>query len=213
MSYKKILIATNNKGKFSEISQMLANIDIEAVPTFDLIEKLNLTEPEESAETFLENALIKAKYYGTKANLVALADDSGLCVNELQNQPGVQSARFALDEKGEKNFSLAFEKIFSQLAKQGISFDKKPRAHFICNLCLFNPYNNFHINFEGRVDGYLTYPARGTKGFGYDPIFIKDGMKETFGEIDTTQKELISHRAQAFKMLKKWLLKNHQENI
>lgn len=202
---KKILIATNNNGKFLEIAKLLESLDIQAVPA----SSLNLIEPEESAETFVENAFIKAKFYGDNAQILALADDSGLCIKDLENAPGVHSARYALDENGNKNFTLAFEKIFAELQKKNIFSSQKPPAFFVCNLCLYDPKNNFTINFEGRVDGYLTYPAQGNKGFGYDPIFIKNGMNKTFGEIDSTFKHQISHRAMAFLQLENWLKKNY----
>ena len=202
---KKILIATNNNGKFLEIAKLLESLDIQAVPA----SSLNLIEPEESAETFVENAFIKAKFYGDNAQILALADDSGLCIKDLENAPGVHSARYALDENGNKNFTLAFEKIFAELQKKNIFSSQKPPAFFVCNLCLYDPKNNFTINFEGRVDGYLTYPALGNEGFGYDPIFIKNGMNKTFGEIDSTFKHQISHRAMAFLQLENWLKKNY----
>ena len=202
---KKILIATNNNGKFLEIAKLLESLDIQAVPA----SSLNLIEPEESAETFAENAFIKAKFYGDNAQILALADDSGLCIKDLENAPGVDSARYALDKNGNKNFTLAFEKIFAELKKKNIFSSQKPPAFFVCNLCLYDPKNNFTINFEGRVDGYLTYPALGNEGFGYDPIFIKNGMNKTFGEIDSTFKHQISHRAMAFLQLENWLKKNY----
>lgn len=202
---KKILVATNNKGKFREISHLLESLDIQALSAFDY----NFSEPSETAETFEGNALIKAKFYGEMTGNTALADDSGLCVSDLDGAPGVHSARFALDENGQKNFDLAFEKIFAQLASKKISPADKPRAYFICNLCLFDPKNNFVINFEGRVDGYLTYPPKGDNGFGYDPIFIKNDMTQTFAEIDSDFKHTISHRAQAFSQLEKWLKNNY----
>ena len=143
-------------------------------------------------------------------NLIALSDDSGLCINDLDFQPGVHSARFAINQNGQKDFNMAMEKIFSQLADKKIFPKDRPSAFFICNLCLYNPRDNFYINFEGRVDGHLAYPARGTNGFGYDPIFIKDGMSQTFGEITHSFKESISHRAMAFLKLENWLKKGYQ---
>jgi len=202
---KKILIATNNSGKFEEIAILLKALDIQAVsPSY-----LNLVEPEEDALNFADNAFIKAKFYGDKAQMIALADDSGLCVVDLDNAPSIHSARFAIDSQGNKNFNWAFEKIFHQLAQKSILPIHQPEAYFVCNLCLYNPLNNLRINFEGRVDGYLTYPPLGNKGFGYDPIFIKHGMGETFGQIDPKIKHQISHRAQAFLQLENWLKGNY----
>ena len=191
----QLLIATNNKGKFFEIESLLNQINIKAVPTF----QFNIEEPEETGKTFAENSLLKARYYGSKTGLMALADDSGLCVDALNGEPGIYSARFAKNERGENDFNFAFEKISAAIKNNNYA------AHFICNLALFDPKTNFEISFEGRVDGNLTFPALGNKGFGYDPIFIKNGMTQTFGEIDPNQKDQISHRAAAFSKLVNWL--------
>jgi XTP/dITP diphosphohydrolase len=192
---KQLLIATNNKGKFFEIESLLNQINIKAVPTF----QFNIEEPEETGKTFAENSLLKARYYGSKTGLMALADDSGLCVDAINGEPGIYSARFAKNDRGENDFNFAFEKISAAIKNNNYA------AHFICNLALFDPKTNFEISFEGRVDGNLTFPALGNKGFGYDPIFIKNGMTQTFGEIDPKQKDQISHRAAAFLKLVNWL--------
>jgi XTP/dITP diphosphohydrolase len=192
---KQLLIATNNKGKFFEIESLLNQINIKAVPTF----QFNIEEPEETGKTFAENSLLKARYYGSKTGLMALADDSGLCVDAINGEPGIYSARFAKNDRGENDFNFAFEKISAAVKNNNYA------AHFICNLGFFDPKTNFEISFEGRVDGNLTFPARGNKGFGYDPIFIKNGMNQTFGEIDPKQKDQISHRADAFLKLVNWL--------
>jgi XTP/dITP diphosphohydrolase len=205
---QKILIATNNKGKFFEIQKLLNQVNIEAIPSFDF----KLAEPEETENSFAKNSLLKAKYYSAKTNLISLADDSGLCIEALEGAPGVHSARFALDDKNERNFPLAFEKIIFELKKRGIDFAAKPRAYFICNLCIFDPQTAKSINFEGRVDGYLTFPARGNKGFGYDPIFIKDGMNQTFAELDPAAKDEISHRAKAFRKMLDYFSKMTDKN-
>lgn len=197
----KICVATNNRGKFVEIKELLESVGLEAASIFDL----NLKEPEETADTFVENAMIKAKFYAAHTNLPAISDDSGLCIEALSGKPGVHSARFAIDEKGEKNFPKTFEKIFSQLKEKGVDPYAKPAAHFICNLGFFDSEKNISINFEGRIDGLLTFPARGNSGFGYDPIFIKNGMEKTFGEISAHEKDKISHRAIAFEAFEKWL--------
>jgi XTP/dITP diphosphohydrolase len=202
ISPQKLLIATGNKGKFIEISSLLRPLGIEAIAASDF----DIAEPEEIGETFAANSLLKAKYYGLKTGLIALADDSGICVQALGGKPGIASARFAIDEKtGEKNFPLAFEKIFFELSEMGISASKKPKAYFICNLAIFDPKTNFEISFEGRVDGNLIFPAKGNKGFGYDPIFIKKGMTKSFGEIEAVEKDKISHRAKAFEKFVTWL--------
>ncbi len=204
----EVLIATNNKGKFLEISSLLNSIKIKAISPFEY----NILEPEEDGNSFAENALIKAKFYAKETNIFTISDDSGLCIVDLNNQPGIYSARFATDKYGNKNFELAFKNIFQELKRRGINPKNKPKAFFVCNLCFFNPKNNQHINFEGIVNGYLSYPALGDKGFGYDPIFIKDGMNKTFGEIDQDLKDSISHRAEAFKLMINWLKKISQNS-
>ncbi len=197
----KILIATNNRGKFSEISQLLKSLNIEAIDTFDK----NIPEPEETGKTFAENSLLKAKYYAKKTKIISLADDSGICIEAMNGEPGIYSARFAIDEFGQKNFTKAFEKISAKISTNS-------KAYFICNLSLFDPNNGFEISFEGRVDGDITFPPRGNKGFGYDPIFIKEKMTQTFGEIDPDLKEKISHRGIAFEKMTNWLINQNKQN-
>lgn len=192
--YSRILIASGNAGKVKEISALLTPLGIEPISA----SQFNLTEPEETGHTFAQNSLIKAKFYGEKTKIIALADDSGLCVDAMNGAPGINSARFAVNEKGKKDFMTAFGKIADATKKNN-------RAHFICNLTLFDHQKNMSISFEGRVDGSIVFPPRGDKGFGYDPIFIKDGMKNTFGEIDPDKKEQISHRGEAFKKFIDWM--------
>jgi len=190
---QRILVATNNSGKLAEISSLLKQINIEAVAA-----PKDILEPEETGLTFAENSLLKAKYYANKTKLVALADDSGLCVEALDGDPGIHSARFSLDETGKKNFPQAFEKIFDSLKNNGVE-PSGAKAYFICNLTIFDPETDFFASFEGRIDGTLSFPARGAEGFGYDPIFVKDGMTQSFGEIKADEKDQISHRAEAFR--------------
>lgn len=198
ISPSKLLVATNNQGKFIEIKALLDQINIEAIPSF----QFGIPEPEETGVSFQENSLLKAQYYSKKTGIFSLADDSGLCIPDLNNDPGVYSARWAIDCKtGQKNFPAAFAKISSELQKSNIDPYSKPKAYFICNLSLFDPKTNLSLSFEGRVDGSLTFPPRGNFGFGYDPIFTKDGMNQTFAEINPRLKDQISHRAKAFKKL------------
>jgi len=194
----KILVATNNSGKFVEISDLLKQINIKAIKP-----PAELAEPKETGKTFAANSLLKAKYYAQKTGLVALADDSGLCIEALNGKPGIHSARFSLDQFGKKNFPNAFKKIAAELKNNGVN-PSGSKAHFICNLTIFDPKTNFAKSFEGRIDGSLTFPPLGNKGFGYDPIFVKDGMTKTFGEISAAKKDTISHRAQAFTQLIKY---------
>jgi len=199
---KKVLVATGNKGKLSEISKLLQNIDIEAFGINDH----KLCEPEEDGLTFEENAIIKAKYYGDHVGEIALADDSGLVIPAIGGNPGIHSARWAPD----KDFNIAFEAIKQQLKEKNIDPGKEVvSAYFICNLSLYNPKTNEVNSFEGRVDGVLQFPPRGSNGFGYDPIFIKNASDLTFAEISAEEKEAVSHRSDAFRKLLKFLTKNN----
>lgn len=180
-----LLIATGNPGKVAEIASLLSPypIKLQSASAFDL------AEPLETGSTFIENALLKARYYSEKTSLPALADDSGLCVEALCGKPGIYSARWAGPNK---DFTQAMTRIERELS----STDSR-LAYFVCALCIYWP-DGSQITVEGRVDGTLTFPPRGTKGFGYDPIFIPDGYTETFGEMSHQQKERISHRHNAF---------------
>ncbi len=200
MTNHKLLIATGNKGKFQEISSLLEGSSFSCISASDY----NLEEPIEDGADFAQNSLIKAKYYGNKTNLLALADDSGLCVDALDGDPGIYSARWAVDENtGKRDFNLAFTRIAQKLQEKAIDLQNdKITAHFICNLTIFNPISNKYKSFEGRVDGVLTFPARGDRGFGYDPIFISRIFEnKTFAQMDPKDKDLISHRSEAFKKL------------
>lgn len=201
----KILIASNNQGKLKEIADLLNAAKIQAVAPSQLPSFKNFIEPEETGKTFAANSFIKAQFYAKKSGLTSLADDSGLCIDALDGIPGVDSAPFAVDEKGNKNFPYAFQKIFDLLKARNIDIKKDiVKAHFICNLTIYYPQNNAFFSFEGRVDGRLCEP-RGSKGFGYDPIFIKEGMHLSFSEIDPELKDQISHRAEAFKKFSDYL--------
>ncbi|MDA7705371.1 RdgB/HAM1 family non-canonical purine NTP pyrophosphatase [Rickettsiales bacterium] len=198
MSLDKIIIATGNKGKLSEISELLKEVNIQALG----ISGYNLEEPEENGQTFEENSIIKAKYYGDHAGQIALADDSGLVIPAIEGQPGIHSARWAPN----KDFNIAFATIREKLTKKNIDPEKEQVfAYFICNLSLYNPKTGQINSFEGRVDGVLQFPPKGDKGFGYDPIFIRKNDEQTFAEINPKEKEKISHRADAFKKLVRFL--------
>lgn len=202
---KEILIASNNKGKIKEISSLLSALKINAIKPDSLDCFANLIEPEENGDSFEKNSLIKAKFYAKKSGIISLADDSGFCIPALNNEPGIHSARFALDENGNKDFPGAFDKIFNELALIGKNpAQDKISAYFVCNLTIYDPISNFSKSFEGRVDGALSLP-KGEKGFGYDPIFIENSLNQTFGEIEPDAKDKISHRGKAFKLFDTWL--------
>jgi XTP/dITP diphosphohydrolase len=187
LSNTRLVVASHNPGKVREISDLIAPWNLHAVSAGEL----NLPEPEETETTFVGNALLKARAAAKGSGLPALADDSGLCVEALGGDPGVYSARWAGPDK---DFSRAMEEVHRRLqAVPGAS----TAAWFVCVLALAWP-DGEEIAFEGRVDGNIVWPARGTKGFGYDPIFVPTGHQLTFGEMDPSDKHEMSHRARAF---------------
>jgi XTP/dITP diphosphohydrolase len=187
-SGSRLVMATHNAGKAREIAELLAPYKIEVVTAGSL----GLPEPEETGDSFAANAEIKAEAAAKASGLPALADDSGLVVNALGGAPGIYSARWAGPEK---DFNLAMERVERELASKA---DR--RAHFSCALALCWP-DGFQLAVEGHVHGTLVWPIRGNKGFGYDPMFLPDGSKLTFGEMDPAAKHAISHRAAAFRRL------------
>jgi XTP/dITP diphosphohydrolase len=194
-----LVIATHNNGKLIEIRDILAPLRINVTSAG----ALGLAEPEETGQSFIENAVLKAVAATTASALPALADDSGLVVPALNGDPGIYSARWAGPNK---DFLAASLRIAENLRAEGLEPSGTP-AYFICVLALALP-DGRHWHFEGRVDGTLTFPPRGDKGFGYDPIFIAHGDILTFAEIEPEQKHQISHRKQAFNKLSHWLDKN-----
>jgi XTP/dITP diphosphohydrolase len=186
----RLVVASHNGGKVREIADLLAPFAVEAISA----EKLGLTEPDETGATFIANAELKARAAAGTAKLPALADDSGLEVAGLDGQPGIYSARWASPNK---DFGVAMTRVFDEL-KARKSPDR--RARFVCALALCWPDGHCE-NFEGAVDGRLVFPPRGSKGFGYDPIFQPVGSDLTFGEFEPAAKHAISHRAMAFRKL------------
>lgn len=187
----KLVIASHNEGKVREIRALLAPYGIEPVSA----RQLDLPEPEETGTTFVANAELKAMQAADLSGLPALADDSGLCVDALNGEPGIFSARWA----GEgKDFGLAMTLVNTRMEQTGP--DHSRDAHFVCALALAWP--DGHVEwFEGRVDGTLVWPPRGGKGFGYDAMFQPEGEEQTFGEMHPDAKHAMSHRADAFQQL------------
>lgn len=180
-----VVLATHNQGKVPEIAYYIKNY----FQQIQIAGDFNLDEPAETDNTFAGNALIKARYVAGKTGLLSLADDSGLCVNALNGQPGVLSSRWGGPTK---DFKMAGARVQRELQGQS---DRS--AYFMCTLALVWPDGRFKT-FEGRVNGHIIDGApRGDKGFGYDPIFIQDGDTRTFGEIEFEEKQEISHRARA----------------
>ncbi|SCA55831.1 Non-canonical purine NTP pyrophosphatase [Candidatus Terasakiella magnetica] len=190
----KLVIASHNAGKVREIQDLLAPFGMEVISAGDL----NLPEPDETGETFEENSLLKSLAAAKASNLPALADDSGLSVAILSGAPGIYSARWAGPRK---DFDRAQKKVADAVAEYDTIEQKADRsAAFICALSLAWPDGHTEV-FEGRVEGQMTWPARGEKGFGYDPTFIPNGYDITFAEMDPAEKHKISHRADAFQQL------------
>ena len=186
----EIVVASHNPGKVREICELLEPLGVIAVGAADV----GLEEPEETGTTFEANAILKARSAADASGRLALADDSGLSVDALAGAPGIYSARWAGPNK---DFRVAMARVERELRARNV---RDPRAKFVCVLALAEPQGEVRT-FCGEVCGGLTFPPRGDKGFGYDPIFIADGMAETFGEIAPPTKHGMSHRARAFKKL------------
>lgn len=184
----KLVLASHNQGKLREIRDLLAPFDADVISAGEL----GLPEPEETGQSFVANAELKALSASMGAQVIALADDSGLAVDALNGAPGIYSARWAGPEK---DFALAMRKVANAVGDNPVK-----TARFICALTLAWPDGHCET-FEGKVEGTLTFPPRGIHGFGYDPIFIPDGFGITFGEMDPAKKHSMSHRADAFRQL------------
>jgi XTP/dITP diphosphohydrolase len=187
----RLVVASHNPGKVREISPMLAPYGIEPVSAASL----GLPETPETGTSFAANAELKAREAADLSGLPAIADDSGLCVDALNGDPGIYSARWAGPDK---DFSLAMRLVEDGLRAAGPEAGRD--AHFICALSVAWPDGDI-VTFEGRVDGTLVWPPRGTRGFGYDPMFVPLGATESYGEIDPAEKHATSHRARAFAKL------------
>ena len=192
----KILIGTNNRGKLREIANLLPK-KVKVFSTKDF----NLKSPNETGKTFKSNALIKAKYFSKKTNLICLSDDSGLEIDVLKKKPGIYSARWG----GKKSdFNKAMQRVYKELDKKDKEWrTKKVSARFICALVIYWP-NRKKIYSLGKVSGKISKTKKGKNGFGYDPIFIPNGHKRTFAEMSKSYKYKIDHRAKAFKKIKKF---------
>ena len=192
----KILIGTNNRGKLREIANLLPK-KVKVFSTKDF----NLKSPNETGKTFKSNALIKAKYFSKKTNLICLSDDSGLEIDVLKKKPGIYSARWG----GKKSdFNKAMQRVYKELDKKDKEWrTKKVSARFICALVIYWP-NRKKIYSLGKVSGKISKTKKGKNGFGYDPIFIPNGHKRTFAEMSKSYKYKLDHTAAAFKKIKRF---------
>lgn len=198
----KLVVATHNAGKLREIGDLIAPFGVEAVSAA----ALGLPEPEETGTTFEENAFIKADAAARATGLPALADDSGLCVEALAGEPGVYTANWAEVEGGGRDFGVAMQKVEDLLQLRGAAEPAERRGTFVSVICLVRPEGETDY-FRGEVHGTLIWPPRGDQGFGYDPVFLPDGHRRTFGEMSAAEKHgwrpgdanALSHRARAFR--------------
>ena len=194
---KEIVIGSNNKGKIKEIKDLLPKYYVISSP-----KDYGLKSPKENGKTFLKNSLIKAEYFSKKTGKICIADDSGLEIKMLNNQPGIYSARWG-GKKGD--FNLAISKVYKQLSKSDKNWKlKKVKARFICALTICGLKKN-PIQSLGIINGEISKKKIGNKGFGYDPIFIPKNKKLTFGQMEQKIKFKNDHRSKAFKKIKKFL--------
>ena len=192
----KLLVGTNNIGKLKEIRDLLPkNVKVYSTSSF------KIASPIENGNSFEENSLIKAKYFSKKSKMTCLSDDSGLEIDILKGDPGIYSARWG----GKKqDFVKAMNRVFLELSKKNKNWrTKKIKARFVCALTIYGP-NQRTINTIGKIEGYISSLMKGENGFGYDPIFIPNGKKITFGEMKPSQKYKIDHRFKAFKKIKRF---------
>ena len=192
-----LLVGTNNPGKLREIMHLLPNRLRIYSP-----KKFKLKSPKENGKTFKENSLIKAKFFSNKADMVCLADDSGLEIDLLNKNPGIFSSRWA-GAKG--NFDIAIKKVFKELSRKNKNWkNKRVKARFVCALSICWPSGK-NISRIGKIEGFISYKKIGKNGFGYDPIFIPKGSKITFAQMLPREKFKIDHRSKAFKKIKRFL--------
>lgn len=190
----QILIATKNSGKIKELEELLKNLPIKLRSLKDFP---RIIEPEETGETFSENAVLKARSYALQTGLFALADDSGLSVEALNGAPGVLSARYAGENATDNDRT---NKLLQELKNT-----KDRRAEFVCAMAISDENGEIQHLAEGTCAGKIALTSGGTNGFGYDPVFIPDGFDQTFGELSAEIKQKISHRAQAIKKIIRFL--------
>ena len=194
---KKLLVGTNNKGKLREIKNLIPK-NMQIFSTLDF----KLKSPKENGKTFAQNSIIKSKYFSKKTNLICLADDSGLEIDILDKRPGIYSARWAGKNK---DFKIAINKVFRELTAKNKNWKKRHiKARFICALSISYLNKNL-VSVIGKVEGKISNKAKGKNGFGYDPIFIPNNEKKTFGQMSFSKKYRMDHRFNAFKKIKKFL--------
>ena len=194
----KIVAATNNKHKVTELTALFENSATELVT----LREIGFTdEIVEDGATFLENARIKAMAVHKATGLAAIADDSGLCVDALGGEPGIYSARYASEDGENSDDTKNNEKLLSKLDKIP---ENERTARFVSALCFIDA-DGTEVSAIGKCEGIITREARGEGGFGYDPLFFFPSFGKTFGELTAEEKNEVSHRANAVKVLKEKL--------
>ena len=191
----KLVLGTNNQGKVREIRKLLPKKIVTYTP-----KGLNIKSPKETGSSFLKNSMIKAKYFSEKTKEICLADDSGLEIDILGNRPGIYSARWAGNNL---NFKKAINKVFKELNKKNVDWNKKIKCRFICALTIYWPNKKYYQS-QGIVKGIISTKPKGKNGFGYDSVFIPNGYKITFGQMLFSKKSKIDHRYIAFKKIKRF---------
>lgn len=199
---KILLIATRRKGKIKEIKEILKDLGFKLLTLEDI--NFPKTEPKEDGKTFAENAVIKAKFYGKKSGFLTLADDSGLEVDALPGKLGVNSKRYAKGSDEDRNKKLLKE-------MEGIEKERR-KARFVSTVALFNPKTDKLKIFEGVCQGKIALKPKGIYGFGYDPLFIVEGLNKHFAQLTLEEKNRVSHRTKALRKVKKYLENEIKKN-
>ena len=193
----KLLIGTNNRGKYREIRELLPKY----IKTHSTSE-FKLKSPIEDGQTFIENSIIKSKHFSKKTKMLCLADDSGLEIDLLDKNPGIYSARWG-GKKGD--FKKAIKRVYRELSKKDKNWEKKKiRARFVCALSICFLDKKI-ASVLGKIEGHISTKPKGKNGFGYDPIFIPKNKTKTFSQMSSLQKYKIDHRFVAFQKIKKFL--------
>jgi len=193
----KIIIGTNNKGKYKEICDLLPDELKKYSPR-----ELDISSPKETGKSFKENSLIKASYFSKKTNLICLSDDSGLEIDLLKGKPGIYSSRWS---GVTNNFDLAMKRVFKEMSNVRNDWTSRNSARFVCSMTLYWPGGKNFIS-QGIIKGKISTEKKGKNGFGYDPIFVPDGYTKTFGEMKPKLKMSIDHRFNAFLKIKKFFI-------
>jgi XTP/dITP diphosphohydrolase len=209
LTEREIVVASHNDGKLREFADLMAPFGFKAKSA----KEFGLPEPDETGTTFEENAAIKAFAAAKATGLPALSDDSGLCVDALDGQPGVYTANWAEKPDGSRDFAMAMQRTEDAMSEVGALSPDQRSGRFVAVICVAWPDGHTEY-FRGEAEGQLVWPPRGEKGFGYDPVFVPEGYDKTFGEMTAEEKhgwkpgqdKALSHRARAFQKFARAML-------